>query len=97
MNPLNLKIFSKKLRIPYYFLRKGENENLEKWMKNLQPDLIVVYSMSHLLKENIFSIPKFGTINIHCSHLPEYRGPVPLFWEYYDYVLNPRVTYSLYR
>ncbi|WP_394339091.1 formyltransferase family protein [Methanosarcina sp. UBA289] len=84
------------MKNPYYYLRKGENENLEKWMKNLQPDLIV-YSMSHLLKENIFSIPKFGTINIHYSHLPEYRGPAPLFWEYYDYVLNPGVTYSLYR
>jgi methionyl-tRNA formyltransferase len=91
-NPLNLKIFSKKLKIPYYYLRKEDSESLEKWMKNLQPDLIVVYSMSHLLKENIFNIPKFGTINLHYSHLPEYRGPAPLFWEYYDYVLNPGVT-----
>lgn len=91
-NPLNLKTFSKKLKIPYYYFKKGDSENLEKWMKNLQPDLIVVYSMSHLLKENIFSIPKFGTINLHYSYLPEYRGPAPLFWEYYDYVLNPGVT-----
>ena len=48
--------------------------------------------MSHLLKENVFSIPKFGTVNLHYSYLPEYRGPAPLFWEYYDYVLNPGVT-----
>lgn len=91
-NPLNLKIFSKKLKVPYYYFRKGDSAGLEKWMKNLQPDLVVVYSMSHLLKENVFNIPKFGTINIHYSHLPEYRGPAPLFWEYYDYVLNPGVT-----
>lgn len=91
-NPLNSKIFSKKLKIPYYYLRKEDSENLEKWMKNLQPDLIVVYSMSHLLKENIFNIPKFGTINLHYSYLPEYRGPAPLFWEYYDSVLKPGVT-----
>lgn len=92
LNPLNLKTFSRKLRTPYYYFRKEDTEDLEKWMKNLQPDLLVVYSMSYLLKENIFSIPKFGTINIHYSHLPEYRGPAPLFWEYYDYVLNPGVT-----
>lgn len=91
-SPLNLRIFSKKLKIPYYYLSKGDSESFEKWIKILEPDLIIVYSMSHLLKENVFSIPKFGTINIHYSHLPEYRGPAPLFWEYYDYVLNPGVT-----
>jgi len=91
-NPLNLKTFSKKLKISYYYLKKGDSENLEKWMKHLQPDLIVVYSMSHLLKENIFCIPRLGTINLHNSHLPEYRGPAPLFWEYYDYILNPGIT-----
>ncbi|MGB9941344.1 methionyl-tRNA formyltransferase [Methanosarcina sp.] len=92
LKPLNLKIFSKKMKTPYYYFRKEDSAGLEKWMKNIQPDLVVVYSMSHLLKENVFSIPKFGTINIHYSHLPEYRGPAPLFWEYYDYVLSPGVT-----
>jgi methionyl-tRNA formyltransferase len=91
-SPLNLRISSKKLKIPYYYLSKGDSESFEKWIKILEPDLLIVYSMSHLLKENVFSIPKFGTINIHYSHLPEYRGPAPLFWEYYDYVLNPGVT-----
>lgn len=90
--PLNLRLLSKKMKIPYYYFKKGDHEGLEIWMKNLEPDLIVVYSMSHLLKENVFSIPKFGTVNLHNSYLPEYRGPIPLFWEYYDYVLNPGVT-----
>jgi methionyl-tRNA formyltransferase len=92
LSPLNLRLFSKKMQIPYYFFRKRDNEGLEKWVKSLEPDLIVVYSMSHLLTENIFSIPKFGTVNLHYSYLPEYRGPTPVFWEYYDYVLNPGVT-----
>ncbi len=91
-HPLNLKIFSTKMKVPYYYLRKGDSKGLEEWMTDLEPDLVVVYSMSHLLKENMFSIPKVGTVNIHYSHLPEYRGPAPLFWEYYDYVLNPGVT-----
>jgi methionyl-tRNA formyltransferase len=92
LHPLNLRLFSKKMKIPYYYLKKGDNEGLETWMRNLEPDLIVVYSISHLLKENIFNIPKFGTVNLHNSYLPEYRGPNPTFWEYYDYVLNPGVT-----
>jgi methionyl-tRNA formyltransferase len=91
-NPLNLKLFSRKLQIPYYYLRKGDNKGLEKWVGNMEPDLIIIFSMSHLLKEEIFSIPLYGTINVHYSYLPEYRGPNPLFWEYYDYTLNPGIT-----
>jgi methionyl-tRNA formyltransferase len=91
-NPLSLKLFSRKLQIPYYYLRKGDGKDLEKWIRSVEPDLIVIYSMSHLLKENVFSLPLYGTVNIHYSYLPEYRGPNPLFWEYYDHILNPGVT-----
>jgi len=91
-NPLNLKLFSRKMQIPYYYLRKGDSKDLEKWVRSVEPDLIVVFSMSHLLRENVFNIPLYGTVNIHYSYLPEYRGPNPLFWEYYDYRLDPGVT-----
>lgn len=91
-NPLSLKLFSRKLQIPYYYLRKGDGKGLEKWIRSLEPELIVIYSMSHLLREDVFNIPLYGTINIHYSYLPEYRGPNPLFWEYYDYILDPGVT-----
>jgi methionyl-tRNA formyltransferase len=91
-NPLNLKLFSKKMKIPYYYLRKEDGKDLEKWVRSVEPDLIVVFSMSHLLKENIFNIPLYGTVNVHYSYLPEYRGPSSLFWEYYDYRLDPGVT-----
>jgi len=38
----------------------------------LEPDLIVVFSMSHLLKENVFNAPFFiRTVNIH---YPKYRS-----------------------
>jgi methionyl-tRNA formyltransferase len=91
-HPLNLRLFSKKMKIPYYYFKKEDNEGLERWVKNLNPDLIIVYSISHLLKENVFNIPKFGTVNLHNSYLPDYRGKDPIFWEYYDNVLNPGVT-----
>lgn len=65
---------------------------LESWVKSLSPDLIVVYSMSQLLKENIYSIPRFGTINLHPSYLPEYRGPNPIFWMYYNMEKQGGVT-----
>jgi methionyl-tRNA formyltransferase len=89
---LTLKEFSYKNNIPYYYLKKGDFDDFKFWLTNLNADLIVVRSMSQLLKKDILKIPKKGAINIHSAYLPEYRGPNPVFWQYYDYVLNPGVT-----
>lgn len=70
--------------IPYFYLKNKNQVAFESWVRSKEPDMIVVYSMSHLLKENIISIPKYGAINLHPSLLPAYRGPNPLFWMYYN-------------
>lgn len=79
-----LKSFCSENNIPYYLMDRVSNKYLEEWVKEKNPDVIVVYSMSQLLKENIFSIPKYGTINLHPAKLPNYRGPNPWFWSYYN-------------
>ena len=48
-------------------------------MKFLKPDLIVVVAFKLLPKE-IFQIPPKGTINLHASLLPNYRGAAPINW-----------------
>ncbi len=78
--------------IPYRFMRNSSDKGLKAWISDLNPDLIVVYSMSSLLKPELFEIPKMGTINVHGSFLPDYRGPKPCFWQYYDLELKPGVT-----
>lgn len=89
---LNLKKICKERSIPYNFLCKEREQLIERWVSDLQPDLIVVFSMSQLLKESLISIPEYGTINLHPSFLPEYRGPNPDFWQYYNLEDNPGVT-----
>ena len=41
--------------------------------------ILVGYSAS-LLKKETFSIPLNGTINLHASLLPDYRGSAPINW-----------------
>jgi len=79
-----LKTFSKDKDIPYYYMGNGSDKLLENWVKTVAPDVIIVYSMSQLLKKNVFDIPKYGTINLHPAQLPKYRGPNPWFWVYYN-------------
>jgi methionyl-tRNA formyltransferase len=33
-----------------------------------------------ILPKSIISLPKYGTVNIHPSLLPKYRGPSPTHW-----------------
>ncbi len=47
---------------------------------NAAPDAIVVASYGQLLRKAVFSLPPLGTINIHASLLPRYRGAAPINW-----------------
>ncbi|MEA4910759.1 Methionyl-tRNA formyltransferase [bioreactor metagenome] len=41
-------------------------------------DLSIVASYPKILREEILNLPKFGSLNIHPSLLPKYRGPSPI-------------------
>ena len=45
----------------------------------INPDIIIVVAFRKIPAE-IFSIPKYGTINLHASLLPNYRGAAPINW-----------------
>ncbi len=48
-------------------------------IKDIKPDLMIVVAFKKLPSE-LISIPKLGTINLHASLLPEYRGAAPINW-----------------
>lgn len=43
-----------------------------------RPDLIIVCAYGQIIPENILDIPRFGSLNLHPSLLPEYRGASPI-------------------
>ena len=44
------------------------------------PDFLVVVAYGRILPKAILALPKMGTINLHASLLPKYRGPAPIQW-----------------
>jgi methionyl-tRNA formyltransferase len=58
-----------KLKSPEFF------EALSAW----KPDLQVVVAF-RMLPEKIWSFPPMGTLNVHGSLLPQYRGAAPINW-----------------
>jgi methionyl-tRNA formyltransferase len=66
----NLPILQpEKLKSPAFF------EALHQW----KPDLQVVVAF-RMLPETIWSLPRMGTLNVHGSLLPQYRGAAPINW-----------------
>lgn len=47
------------------------------------PDLGVIVG-TYILKPEIFSIPRLGSINLHTGRAPHYRGAAPAFWELFN-------------
>ena len=58
-------------------LRDGEALEL---VKGLAPELTVVAAYGKLLPEEILAVPPLGSINVHSSLLPKYRGAAPINW-----------------
>ena len=46
--------------------------------RKLNIDLSIVVAYGKIIPEELINIPKFGTINIHYSLLPKYRGATPV-------------------
>lgn len=65
--------------IPIYQFAKLNLEG-EEVLKEINPDIFVTASYGQIIKQNILDIPKFGTVNVHGSLLPKYRGPAPIQW-----------------
>jgi len=57
-----------------------ENEELQKQIKDLKPDVICVVAYGKILPKELLDIPKMGCINVHGSLLPKYRGAAPIQW-----------------
>ncbi len=45
---------------------------------DLAPDISVVVAYGHILPQEVIEMPRLGTLNIHASLLPEYRGAAPI-------------------
>ncbi len=65
--------------IPVFQPRRIRDEGLED-LKALKPDLCVTAAYGQILSQDILDVPPLGTVNVHASLLPEYRGSSPANW-----------------
>src|SRR5262245_17570380 len=74
------------------FVLKGGGPRATQFIEALRPDVMCMASFSQILRPEEFQIPPLGTINLHHSALPKYRGPNPYFWQHHEMDLDGAVT-----
>ncbi|WP_299227319.1 methionyl-tRNA formyltransferase [Sulfurihydrogenibium sp.] len=79
IQPTPVKEEALKHNIPVFQPEKiKNNQEFLETIKKLNPDISVVVAYGKILPEEIINIPKYKTINVHASLLPEYRGAAPI-------------------
>ncbi|MDI1337761.1 MAG: methionyl-tRNA formyltransferase [Lacunisphaera sp.] len=72
-----IKLWARERHLPVLQPEKvgaGERQQLA----DLKPDLTLVMAYGHILKQDFISTPRLGTLNLHTSVLPQYRGASPI-------------------
>lgn len=79
MESCPVKVFAEAHGIPVYQPVKIRLESVED-LKSLSPDICVTAAFGQILSQEILDIPRIGTVNVHSSLLPKYRGSSPINW-----------------
>lgn len=77
----HIQEIAKKFRVPLYETKWLKNQNYAQLIeKEIKPDVALVIGCRILIKKEIYTIPQLGTLAVHDSLLPNYRGFSPLNW-----------------
>ena len=79
LTPSPIKVFCEEHDLPVLQPPNLKDLDLITQLRELAPDVIVVVAFRMLPKE-VWSIPTYGTFNLHASLLPKYRGAAPIHW-----------------
>lgn len=79
LQPSAVKVFAQSHDIPVLQPEKLKSPEFFDQLSALAPDLQVVVAF-RMLPETIWSMPPIGTLNVHGSLLPQYRGAAPINW-----------------
>ena len=70
--------------IPVYQPERVRSDDFIALVREMSPDAIVVAAFGQIIPKAILDIPRFGSINVHASLLPKYRGAAPVHYALFN-------------
>lgn len=64
--------------IPVFQPENLKNPEIQKTIRDLEPDIFIVVAYGLIIPKAILDMPKYGCINVHASLLPRHRGASPI-------------------
>ena len=74
-----VKQYALEQNLPLLQPEKLKNEAFVEALREWKADLQIVVAF-RMLPEVVWSMPRLGTVNLHASLLPDYRGAAPINW-----------------
>lgn len=99
LRPPPVKEAAQRLGLPVLQPASPKDPALPDQLRALEADAFAVIAFS-ILPKALLAIPRMGSVNVHPSLLPAYRGAAPIIWALFDgctetgistFRLNPRV------
>ena len=75
----DVKKYAEAKHLPVIQPTNLKDETFNQELHNLNADVFIVVAF-RMLPEMVWKIPPRGTINLHASLLPQYRGAAPINW-----------------
>lgn len=66
--------------IPVFQPVKIKTEEAISQLRQYEADIFVIVAFGQILSKEILEMPRLGSVNIHASLLPKYRGAAPIQW-----------------
>lgn len=79
LQPPAVKVYAESVGLPVLQPVKMKDAEFLEQLHALNADLQVVVAF-RMLPEVVWSMPRFGTFNVHAALLPQYRGAAPINW-----------------
>lgn len=79
LSPSPVKAYAVKNNIPVLQPPNLKDQDFIQTLKSFEANLQIVVAF-RMLPEVVWSMPEYGTINLHASLLPDYRGAAPINW-----------------
>ncbi len=78
--PTPSKVYALEKGIPVLQPRRVRLPEAQDALRALAPELQVVVAYGQILPKTVIEIAPLGTVNVHASLLPKYRGAAPIQW-----------------
>ncbi|MCB4756320.1 MAG: methionyl-tRNA formyltransferase [Elusimicrobia bacterium] len=78
--PPPTKKLAKELGLPVFQPKGPWEPSLVQSLKGLGAEVGIVVAYGRIIPKDVFLAPKLGSLNVHFSLLPKYRGAAPIQW-----------------